>query len=37
MTMLGVAEATDDPIAHPHTVLLTTLSEAFDRQASIGL
>ena len=30
MTMLGVADATDDPVAHPHAALLTTLSEAFD-------
>ena len=37
MTMLGVADATDDPVVHPHAALLTTLSEAFDRQASIGL
>ena len=30
MTMLGVADATDDPVTHPDKALLKTLSDIFD-------
>ena len=34
MAMLGVADATDDPIMHPEKVLLKTLSLVFDNAVS---
>lgn len=34
MAMLGVADATDDPITHPEKVLLRTLSMVFDNAVS---
>ncbi len=34
MTMLGVADANDDPIVHSEKVLLRTLSRVFDEAAS---
>lgn len=37
MTMLGVADATDDPIMHPEKALLNTLSKVFDNAASRSL
>ena len=37
MTMLGVADASDDPIMHPEKALLKTLSLVFDNAASGSL
>ena len=37
MVMLGVADATDDPITHPEKVLLRTLSMVFDNAVSEGM
>jgi AcrR family transcriptional regulator len=34
MTMLGVADATDDPVMHPEKALLKTLSAVFDDAVS---
>ncbi len=32
MTIIGIADATDDPLSHPHQALLDTLAQAFDRE-----
>lgn len=32
MTMVGIADATDDPLSHPHQALLDTLANVFDRE-----
>ena len=37
MAMLGVADATDDPITHPEKALLRTLSLVFDNAVSGGM
>jgi AcrR family transcriptional regulator len=37
MAMLGVADATDDPIMHPEKALLRTLSLVFDNAVSEGM
>ena len=36
MTMLGVADATDDPVVHSNKALLKTLSDVFDTSQNTG-